>query len=309
MPATEFPTLADHVRTLPAGAGRDRQLQRIINLYALTEAAAALHAAAAKERDGVSARVFAAADAVLSASLSERDVPADDADLERLLEGVTSSDFLAVLPDWIREMRVIASTRPDSGACTVASALELWSWTMKHFRTGDGARWTSARQAMDELAEALCPLIAARALVLEVAQDRAGSEVRSDLSLVYAAREAAATGATCAELLFGYRRHLVWDSEGCATCFDGAELDDAEALIPGIAAGVRMNADVVEADGTHATKRGPCVRFDGMDEFARLRNKLDGCLTGARLAKDRAAAAIENSMAAMTSSTPKKGRA
>jgi hypothetical protein len=31
------------------------------------------------------------------------------------------------------------------------------------------------------------------------------------------------------------------------------------------------------------------VRFNGLETFARLRLKLDGCLTGARLAKDRAA--------------------
>ena len=47
--------------------------------------------------------------------------------------------------------------------------------------------------------------------------------------------------------------------------------------------------DVLEADGSHANKAGPCVRFAGLYEFMRRRSKLDGCLTGARLAKDRAA--------------------
>ena len=313
MPAIEFPSLADQVRTLPAGAGRDRQLLRIIDLYAAGEAAAALHAAAGRAREGILARVLPAADAVFAGLLADSTGSLDGAALDRLRDGVTSPEFLALLPEWIREMRTIAASRPDGGACTVGSALELWAWTMKHFRAGDGARFASASQAIDELAEDLCPLLAARAAVLETAAGRgssdAAAELRRDFSNVYAGRVAAQTGSACAELVFGFRRHLTWDSEGCAACFDGEELDDAEAMIPGMAAGARMNADVIEADGSHGTKRGPCASFAGLDDFVRLRNKLDGCLTGARLAKDRAAAAIENSMAAMTSSTPGKGRA
>ncbi|HSK08667.1 MAG TPA: hypothetical protein VK911_03760, partial [Vicinamibacterales bacterium] len=45
--------------------------------------------------------------------------------------------------------------------------------------------------------------------------------------------------------------------------------------------------------GSHEAKAGPCVRFPGLDDFNRLRAKLDGCLTGARLAKDRAAEALK----------------
>jgi hypothetical protein len=49
---------------------------------------------------------------------------------------------------------------------------------------------------------------------------------------------------------------------------------------------------VIEADGAHSPKAGPCVRFEGLEEFERLRRRLDGCLTGARLAKDRAAQSL-----------------
>jgi hypothetical protein len=38
------------------------------------------------------------------------------------------------------------------------------------------------------------------------------------------------------------------------------------------------------------------VRFTGLESFVRLRSKLDGCLTGARLAKDRAADALTQVM-------------
>lgn len=221
----------------------DRKLYRLIDRLAADEAAAAL----AHRRD----------DVVASTSI---DVPA-----------------------LIRQLRGVASTNPGTGACTIASALDLWSWTLHHLR--------ETPQAVDELTEALSPLLAARAFAIEVAA-RPKFDLQSDLCHVYAAHVAATTAATCAELVFGYRRHLVWDAEGCAACYAGEVLDELEAFIPGIAAGTRANADVVEADGSHPVKAGPCVNFKGIETFIRLRNKLDGCLSGARLAKDRAAAEL-----------------
>lgn len=305
MPVIESPSLPESVRTLPAGGGRERHLQRIVDAVASTEAMTALRDAAEEAHDGILGRVLTATDAVLSAvslppattsRLTSVTVEGSAATLarERLRDAVTSSEFVALLPAWIRELRQIAESRPDSGACTTASALEVWAWSLNHFRTGDGSRFSSAAQALDELTEAVCPLIASRCLVL--AADMSGDELRTDLSQVQAGRSAAAVGATCAELVFGYRRHMVWDAEGCAVCFDGEDVDDLEAIMPGIASGARMGADVVEGDGSHPSKRGPCASFAGLDTFIRLRARLDGCLTGARLAKDRAAAAIERSL-------------
>ena len=215
-------------------------------------------------------------------------------------DAASSLEFQSLLPEWIQELRESASLRPGTGACTVASALELWAWTMKHFRA-PGAGGGPSPVAMDELAEALCPLIAARCLALEAAApanaDPGSVELRSDISAVYAARAASLVGAACAELVFGYRRHLGWDEDGCATCYDEDELDRLEALIPGIASSARSVSDVIEADGAHPAKRGPCARFDGVDAFMRLRDRLDGCLTGARIAKERAATAVARSTA------------
>ena len=299
MQAITFPTLADRVGALPADRiARDRQIHRLVDSYAASEAAAALRAAAARVlgKAGVLALALTSADKVLAGGRADRALAPDDAPArDRLRDAAWSLEFLALLPDWIGELRQAASVRPGSGACTVASSLELWAWTMKHVR-GEGAS-----QAIEELAEALCPLLAARCLALEVAAappdaDPAVALLRSDLSHVNAARAAALAGATCAELVFGYRRHLRWDEEGCASCYSGDALDDLEAMIPGIASGARMVADVVEADGSHRAKAGPCARFDGVDGFMKLRNRLDGCLTGVRLAKDRAAAALARSI-------------
>ena len=69
-----------------------------------------------------------------------------------------------------------------------------------------------------------------------------------------------------------------------------------EGIIPGIDGSARAYGDVTEANETHPRKAGPCVSFKGYETFARLRLKLDGCLTGARLAKDRAAEALTKVM-------------
>lgn len=289
MQATQLATLADHVRNLPAqGAGRDRRLHRLTDVYAAAEAAEALQSVAARQT-GIAATLLASASAVL-----ERD---DDAAFLRLREAVTQPEFLAIVPTWIGELREIASSRPGSGACTVGSALELWHWSMKHLRAGGPA------SALDELAEILVPLLAARAFAMDVNGRIGGpgeADLRTDLCHIYASRASATAGARCAEVVFGSRRHMVWDAEGCRTCYAGTDLDDLEAFIPGMASGARMTADVVEADGSHGTKAGPCATTSGVERFVRLRARLDGCLTGAAAARDRAAAALALSIESNT---------
>src|ERR1035441_7600517 len=114
----------------------------------------------------------------------------------------------------------------------------------------------------------------------------------TDLCHVQSARSAGEVGRVCAELVFGYNRHPAWDTEGCATCYQAGDLDAMESLIPGMASLARGYTDVIEQDGAHAPKAGPCARFEGLDQFSRLRTRLDGCLTGSQLAKDRAAEAL-----------------
>jgi len=271
------PILADQVRTLPgSGAARNRRLHRLLDLYASAEAAAALQAAAS--RDG--AGVLASADAVFGATLVDRDL-VTDAQRDAFRDAVISPAFLPLAAVWIRELRDAASSHPESGACTVATALQLWSWTIRHLRGNEAIA--------DELAEIVCPLLAARCLALDVANGES-PQLRRDLAHAFAAHAAAHAGAACAELVFGYRRHLVWDAEGCAACYGIEELDDLEALMPGIASAAGL--DVVGGDGSHPAKAGPCTRFDDVDGFMHLRRRLDGCLTGARVARDRAALGI-----------------
>ena len=247
-----------------------------------------------------------------------------DAQLEATYEGpeavqrrnlsvtMTSELFLAQFRQWIREMRAVAEHRPGTGACTVATAMQLWLWTFEHLQIAtdaDGAAlYQSARQGVTfPMADALCWLLAARQFILDVIElEKHGPEnpvvaeglegtlnFFTDLCHIQAARAAGEAGRICAEMVFGYNRHPAWDEEGYKGCFHTDELDELEGLIPGISA---CAFDVVGEDGSHPLKAGPCASCKGLETFQRIRAKLDGCLTGAQLAKDRAAEAISKVM-------------
>lgn len=228
---------------------------------------------------------------------------------------MTNDVFLAQFQRWIREMRATAGRRPGTGACTIASAMQLWLWTLHHLRQAtdaDGAKlYHGNRQGVTfPLADALCWLLAARCQILDVIELEARAAERPDLAdgapgyinfftdlcHVQAARAAGEVGRICAELVHGYNRHPSWDDPCAAGCCGADEADELEGLIPGFGASARMYMDVIESDGTHPPKAGPCVTFPGLQTFMRLRSKLDGCLTGARLAKDRAASALTRVM-------------
>ena len=237
--------------------------------------------------------------------------------VQRRQLSVTMTDelFLAQFRQWIREMRLIANDRPGTGACALASAMELWLWSLQHLlkaTDADGAKlYQTARQGVTfPLADALCWLLSARCQILDLLQLETQGPANptvaeglpgllaflTDLCHVQSARSAGEVGRICAELVFGYNRHPAWDTEGCATCYQAGDLDAMESLIPGMASLARGYTDVIEQDGAHAPKAGPCVRFEGLDQFSRLRTRLDGCLTGSQLAKDRAAEALTKVM-------------
>ncbi|MGO4880266.1 MAG: acyl-CoA dehydrogenase family protein [Bryobacteraceae bacterium] len=250
-----------------------------------------------------------------------------DAQLEATYEGpeavqrrqlsVTMADelFLAQFRNWIADLRQVAGTRPGTGACTLATAMEMWLWTLHHLQESndaDGEKlYHGSRQGVTfALADALCWLLASRAQILDVleleekgAQNPAVAEALpsldqffTDLCHVQTARAAGEVGRICAELVFGYQRHPAWDSDACRTCYQSSDLEALETVMPGIASVARAYTDVIESDGSHPAKAGPCARFDGLDQFTRLRQRLDGCLTGSQLAKDRAAEALTHVM-------------
>jgi alkylation response protein AidB-like acyl-CoA dehydrogenase len=250
-----------------------------------------------------------------------------DAQLEATYEGpeavqrlqlsitMTNELFLAQYQQWILEMRKLASERPGTGACTLASAMQLWLWTLKHVleaRDAAGAKlYHKTRQGVTfPLADALCWLLAVRQFILDVVELEAKGPANpaladglpgmldfyTDLCHVQSARAAGEVGRICAEIVHGYNRHPAWDEISCHACYCAAELESLEGIIPGIDGSARAYSDVSEEGESHPLKAGPCVRFTGLEDFIRLRAKLDGCLTGCRLAKDRAAEALTKVM-------------
>jgi len=247
-----------------------------------------------------------------------------DAQLEATYEGpeavqrrqlsitMTNPLFLAQFQAWSKEMRGIASDRPGTGACALATAMGMWLWTLErlqHSTDADGGRlYQSARQGVTfPLADALCWLLAARCQILDaielerrgpsdpaVAEGLAGLvNFMTDLCHVQSARASGEVPRICAELVFGYNRHPAWDEAGYRACYQQDELDSLEGIIPGIGS---YGLDVIGKDGSHPKKAGPCAKCNGAEQFLSLQTKLATCLTGCRLSKDRAAEAISKLM-------------
>ncbi|HUJ44015.1 MAG TPA: acyl-CoA dehydrogenase family protein [Opitutaceae bacterium] len=216
-----------------------------------------------------------------------------DAQLEATYEGpeavqrrqlsvtMTHEVFLAVFRTWSDELRRIAIPRPDTGACALATAMELWLWTLEYLqRNLDalGAKlYAGNRQGVTfPMADALCWLLAARFQIMDLLELEAKGPAHpavaegleglagflTDLCCVQAAAAAGESARVCAELVYGYNELPACTDENC-TC---GRADESGAVVAAL---------------------GP---------FIRLRMKLDANLSGARLAKDRAADALTKVM-------------
>jgi len=220
--------------------------------------------------------------------------------------------FLEQLRGWALDLRKIAAARPGTGACTLATAVRLWLWTFDHLeksKDADGQKlYAGPRQGVTfRLADALCWLLASRSQILDLIElEKRGPEnatvaeglpglmrFMSDLCHVQAAAAAGEAGRICAELVYGYNRHPAWDAESRKMCYGAEDLEALEGVISGMAG---CAVDVIGVGDSHPDKAGPCAGCQGLHDFAALRMKLDGCLTGTQLAKDRAAEALSKVM-------------
>lgn len=223
--------------------------------------------------------------------------------------------FLTQFRRMIREMKKISSERPGTGACALGTAMKLWLWTVEYLQTAKDANgsklYNSSRHGVTfPLADALSWLLAARCLVIDTVElEEKGPEnanlaegldglvsFYTNICNVQCAAAAGEVGRICAELIHGYNRHPSWDEESCQQCFDEQEIDDFETVAAGISASA-PESQVIKTGDAHPCKAGPCVELSqGLVDFAKLRSKLDTCLTGSRLAKDQAAAALTEVM-------------
>jgi alkylation response protein AidB-like acyl-CoA dehydrogenase len=216
-----------------------------------------------------------------------------DAQLEATYEGpeavqrrqmtvtMVNEVFLAQFRLWIAEMRKIASKHPGTGACTLASAMKMWLWSLDYLQSATDPKGSKLfhgqRQGVTfAMADALSWLLASRYQILDVIEletrggdDPVASEglegtvqFLSDLCHTQVAAAAGEVSRICTELVFGYTEHPEWND------------DDEKACC----------------------KAGPCPDVTSFNEFLHLQNKVARCLTGSRLAKDRAAETVSKVM-------------
>jgi hypothetical protein len=206
---------------------------------------------------------------------------------------------------WIGQMKHVASVLPESGACAIASALDLWQWTAAYLVGTKGDDQPANGPAeLQALADSLGELLSARALVMatheqmssggaEKARLPQGMEAfQLDLCHGQTSRAASGAGQVCAELVLGTQTHPKWDAS-CHECIAADEIDALEGVIPGISYGARLTGDVLESDGSHPEKAGPCVQLGKLAGFLTRRKKLDGCLSGSWLARQRAVRTLQ----------------
>jgi len=189
--------------------------------------------------------------------------------VQRRQLGITMASplFLTQLDQWIPELRGIGAKTPDTGAHILATAMDLWRWTFEHLRGSrdpeGGKLFQGSRQGVTfPLADALCWLLASRQQILDVL-------------------ELAARGPENPVVAEGLPGTLQLLSDLC-------HIQAARA------AGEvgRICAALVYGYHRHAEGDEPCAVCEGLAPFRELRNELDCCLTGAQLAKDRAAESL-----------------
>ncbi len=151
-----------------------------------------------------------------------------DAQLEATYEGpeavqrrhmsstITNELFIAQFEEWTKEMKRIAKEKPESGAKTVAAAMDLWLFAIKYLTTAKDANgkaiFHSQRQGVTFAAsDALCWILAARYQILDVLElEKAGTadigtiNFLEDLTAVHAIKTAGSVSGILTSLVYGF---------------------------------------------------------------------------------------------------------
>jgi hypothetical protein len=176
-----------------------------------------------------------------AAAWSESDAPATialharliDAQIEDMYMGpsalqrrmvsaaMTDDRFLAEFQEWTTAIDGLAKRLPRAEMHSLAAGMRLWQWTLERLRQHTDARgarlFCDARQGVTfAMADALCEVLAARSLALDVlemetgrhSQGRECAAIFRDLSILATGRAAARISQTCAERLCGYAQRF-----------------------------------------------------------------------------------------------------
>ncbi|OIQ52141.1 Acyl-CoA dehydrogenase, short-chain specific [Pseudodesulfovibrio hydrargyri] len=211
---------------------------------------------------------------------------------------MTSDIFGCVMENWIGQMRRAGQDVPGLGGYVLASAMELWQWTLAFLQEAtdqDGRKlYHNKRQGVTfPMADALGWILGPYFLACDVMEliekgpmsmtlaegldDLTG--FYKDLCHVQAARAAGEVARICSELVYGYN----WNR--CPTP-DGGIAEKCEPEL--------KSKEECAQDGTLGDQ-SKCARPD-LVRFRELKATLDMCLAGSRLAKDRAGNALAEVM-------------
>ncbi|MDO9069098.1 MAG: acyl-CoA dehydrogenase family protein [Deltaproteobacteria bacterium] len=174
--------------------------------------------------------------------------------------------FLAQFVLWIEALRGIAKQNPQTGAGALANAMELWLWTLKYLqrsKDSDGKPLYHSQRhgVVFPFADALCWLLASRQQIL-------------DLIVL---EEKGPQNPILAEGIAGFINFF------SDLCHVQAARSAAEVgrICSELVYGYQLDASTISDDDA---------------AFADLRHRVDISLAGARLSKDRAAAAVSKVM-------------
>ena len=201
-----------------------------------------------------------------TAAWSKRDAPATialhglvmDAQIEDMYMGpsalqrrmvsaaMTDARFLAKFQEWTAAIDELAKHRTEMRS--LAAGMRLWQWTLErlleHTDTRGAKQFCDARQGVTfAMADALCGLLAARSLALDVlemehrSQCKENATIFRDLSILAAGRAAARASQICVELLCGYAERFP---------VSGAELRTLAILRADLCASLRGTMDARE---------------------------------------------------------------
>ena len=211
---------------------------------------------------------------------------------------MTSDIFGCVMENWIEQMRRAGKDVPGLGGYVLASAMELWQWTLAFLQEAkdeNGKKlYHNKRQGVTfPMADALGWILGPYFLACDVMEliekgpmsptlaegldDLTG--FYKDLCHVQAARAAGEVARICSELVYGYN----WNR--CPTP-DGGIAEKCEPEL--------KSKEECAQDGTLGDQ-SKCSRPE-LVRFRELKATVDMCLAGSRLAKDRAGNALAEVM-------------
>ena len=211
---------------------------------------------------------------------------------------MTSDLFGCTMENWIEQMRRAGQDIPGLGGYVLASAMELWQWTLAFLQEAkdeNGKKlYHNKRQGVTfPMADALGWILGSYFLACDVMEliekgpmsptlaegldDLTG--FYKDLCHVQAARAAGEVARICSELVYGYN----WNR--CPTP-DGGIAEKCEPE--------QKSKSECAQDGTLGDQ-SKCSRPE-LVRFRELKATVDMCLAGSRLAKDRAGNALAEVM-------------